>query len=134
MKVPSLIKLTYNPNINEEKNPPTRRNTLFNQFAPINTDIDSIFRIVKEYGLLWTSSRKKQRPRGDLVCRTKEEIFALKRAREIYVALRKNDVRKLKGLIKLEKYSDYIDKFYETYYIDILKGADLSNLSSKDIL
>lgn len=127
------VKDTYNPNINEEKDPPTKRNTLFNQFAMIDTDTGSILKIVKQYGLLWTSSRRKHQPRGDLLEKTKEEIHVLKTAREIYMALRKNNVVKLKELIKLDKYSDYMSKFYKVDYVDIEKDADLSNISSKDI-
>jgi hypothetical protein len=50
------------------------------------------------------------------------------------VALKRYDTARLKELIKLEKYSDYIRKFYKASYIRLVNGANLSKLFSKDIL
>ena len=87
------IKKVYNPNINDDKDPPTKRNTLFAEFAMINIDTENILKIIGQYGLFWTDRIGiRNNINGDLLFKTNEEIFSLKKAWEIFKALRNYDV------------------------------------------
>lgn len=130
------IRKSYNPNIDDSKIFSNRRNSLFLEFVKINTENNiDIINLVNQYGLLWTDrhSTKKGKISGDLLSDIKDEIFALKKALEIYRALKARKIEKLHDLIKLKKRSEIYGKLYKTYYVEFDDTSEKLDFSSKNI-
>lgn len=130
------IKKSYNPNNVNSNVFPNRSVTLFLEFAKINPDKNTdILKMINQYGLLWDErhSTKKGTVKGDLLDNIKDEIFALKKALEIYRALKGYKIDKLFNLIKLKDNSEIYRNLYRTCYAEFNVSSEITDFSSKNI-
>ncbi|MCL4386453.1 MAG: hypothetical protein M1326_09125 [Cyanobacteria bacterium] len=130
------IRKSYNPNIDDTRPLSNRRNNLFLEFAKIDQENnDEIINLINQYGLLWTEkhSIKKGEISGDPLSDFKDEIFALKKALDIYRALKSRKIGKLYDLIKFKKRQAVFSNLHKAYKVEFGDNTEKQDLSSKNI-
>lgn len=107
------IDKTYNPNINDDVDPPTRRNTLFALFAKTELSKEGVLKFVNKYGLLTESAHKVnafETVRGDLLETIYTEIKLLNKAWLLYNDLKKYEISELRKKIEIEVATKTLNK------------------------
>jgi hypothetical protein len=131
--IKSGIKAVFNPTSKEEFGNLTKRKPLLIRFAELGIEDSDILTFVNQYGLLWTDyyKFKKNEITGDSLDDIKEEIITFKKAFDIYMALKKNDIEKLKETIKLVKTSEfYLKKTFRGSISELLKYDQITSEKS----